>query len=166
MQLRGTQIVVDTVAAKLPLVSGTAVISGSGTSVALNDLQSGSVVRLDRNTGMTFVLPSPAVPGTRYNFVVGTNLTANSYIITGTAATSSYALTGGVMSVNDLNIASGTLFASTSGNYLLNQKVSLNGTTTGGRIGTSIVVTALSANTWHVTGLAIGSGNMLTPFLA
>lgn len=164
MQLRGTAIVVDTVASKKPVFSGSALISGSGTSVTLNDLQSNSVVLLDRTTGMTVVLPD-GKPGTTFDFIVSQALASSSFIITGTPASNSYALVGSITSNLD-NAISGTTFMSTTGGYLLNQRVELNASSVGILRGSRVTVTALSKNTWFVSGLVFSTGTMTTPFRA
>jgi hypothetical protein len=44
------------------------------------------------------------------------------------------------------------------------RSVNLNGTTKGGIIGSYVTVTALNATMWSVSGVAIGSGVIVTPF--
>ena len=46
------------------------------------------------------------------------------------------------------------------------RSVNLNGTTKGGIIGSYVTVTALNATMWSVSGVAIGSGVIVTPFAA
>jgi hypothetical protein len=42
--------------------------------------------------------------------------------------------------------------------------VSMNGTTTGGILGTQFRVTCLSSTRWAITGINFGSGVVATPF--
>ena len=45
-----------------------------------------------------------------------------------------------------------------------NDVITLNGTTKGGIVGTTIVVTAMASAKYHVTGLVLASGTVVTPF--
>ena len=45
-----------------------------------------------------------------------------------------------------------------------NDVITLNGTTTGGIVGTTIVVTAMASAKYHVTGIVLSSGTVTTPF--
>ena len=78
MQLRGTQLVVDTVNAKQN------VISGQGATRTLNELESGSICLFDRAAGIVYTLPTTPTPGTYFDFIVVTTITSNAAkIITG-----------------------------------------------------------------------------------
>tara|TARA_R110000868_G_scaffold82923_2_gene233974 strand:+ start:115 stop:597 length:483 start_codon:yes stop_codon:yes gene_type:complete len=160
MQLRGTQIVVDTVSAKRPVVSG----SGTSSTYILNETQSGSIVLLDKVGGATYTLPT-AKPGIVYHFVSSANLTSGSYKITATAATSSYVIVGNLTSQID-SLTSGSMFIAGQNGVITPQSVTLNGASTGGRIGSYITVSALSSSTWHVSGLLVGTTTQSTPFAA
>ena len=46
------------------------------------------------------------------------------------------------------------------------RSVNLNGTTKGGIVGSYVTVTALNSTMWAVSGVAIGSGTIVTPFAA
>lgn len=154
MQLRGTQIVVDTVAAKKQ------VISGSGATRTLNEYESGSTIVLDKVDGTVFTLPE-AKPGMTYEFITHKAVTSNSHKIITNITTSTPVIIGAVdsMSVVDNSVKGFQSLGATA-----NCSVTMNGTTTGGRVGTRLVVTAISSGTWFVTGLVVGSGTLATPF--
>jgi len=46
------------------------------------------------------------------------------------------------------------------------RSVNLNGTTTGGAVGSYVTVTALNSTMWAVSGVVIGSSTIVTPFAA
>lgn len=157
MQLRGPKLVVDEVNGRFP------VISIENTARTLNQVESGSVVWLDRAAGNTVTLPASPLPGTKYEFVVDTTPTSNSHKILTNTTGGTAVLVGGVSMV-DVNDASVSGFQSLESSA--NASLTMNATTTGGQVGTKIEVTALSAGTWFVTGLVFGSGTLATPFAA
>lgn len=159
MQTRGPALVIDTVSAKRPVVSGV----GTSTTFTLNENQSGSIVLLDRAGGATYTLPN-AKPGIVYHFVSTANLTSGSYKITATAASASYVITGALTNIVD-NLTEGSVFIAGLGANVP-QNVTLNGGSTGGRIGSMLTVQAVSSGTWHVSGLVIGTSALSIPFLA
>lgn len=154
MQLRGTQIVVDSVSAKMP------VISGSGATRTLNELESGSVVLFDRAAGTVYTLPT-GVPGTTFTFLVSKTPTSNAHRIVTNITTSTPVIIGAIDSMLTVD---NTEKAWQSLEATANCSIAMNGTTTGGQQGTKIVVTALSAGTWFATGLSVGTGTAATPF--
>jgi hypothetical protein len=153
MQLRGTQLVVDTVNAKQ------AVISGQGATRTLNELESGSICLFDRAAGIVYTLPATPTPGTYFDFIVTTTITSNAAkIITGTATE---LLIGNIINVDT---DTSNAVAAWTGNGSTHVAVSMNGTTTGGRIGMRLRFTCLSATAWIVDGIVAGSGTVATPF--
>lgn len=153
MQLRGTQIVVDTIQAKQN------VISGSGATRTLNELESGSLCLFDRAAGIVFTLPTTPTPGTWFDFVITTTITSNSAkIITGSATE---LLIGGYTNVDT---DTSNAVASFTGNGSTHIAVTQNGTTTGGIKGTKLRFTCLSATNWMVEGIVQGSGVVATAF--
>ena len=162
MQLRGTAIVVDSISAKQPVIS----ISGlsSGTARTLNELESGSAVLFDAAEGGVYTLPADPTPGTYYDFQVYRSVTANSAkIITGLRGSTLALICGGIdmINVNDNTEDGFQMVEGATTNRLV--AVTMNGTTTGGQVGTNIRVSALSKGTWFVTGIVFGSGAMATP---
>jgi len=153
MQLRGTDIVVDKVRSKRN------VISGSGATASLSEFDSGSLVLMDRAAGIVFTLPAACAIGTNYKFLVTTSVTSNSYkVITGAGTE---LLIGGYMN-NDTDTSNAV--ATFDGNGTTHIAVTMNGTTTGGLIGTQLEFTKLTATQWVVDGYVRGSGVVATAF--
>jgi hypothetical protein len=133
-------------------------VSGSGATVTLTAAQSGSNILMDRAAGIVFTLPTPSV-GLYYNFFVKTSVTSNNYkVITDTGTT---LLIGSLVNIKtDLT----TLFSIGDGSTHIS--VLMNGTTTGGLIGTYLSFTCVSSTQWLVEGANLASGTIATPFSA
>lgn len=119
--------------------------------------QSGTLFLLNIATGCKVTLPA-GVAGLRYEFLVTTSVTSNTYDIWGAGATALY---GGVVTTIVGSTGVQTQYAP---NGSSNYKVSMNGTTTGGLQGTRIRVTCVSATLWIVEGVNYASGTVATPF--
>lgn len=132
------------------------IISGMGATQTLSADDSGSTVVFDRAAGTIVTLPV-AVPGLVYDFEVTTSVTSNNYkVITGAATEF---LIGSLVNLKtDLT----TLFS--IGNGSTHVAVTMNGTTTGGLLGTKLRFTCLSATRWQVEGTNLASGVIATPF--
>ena len=154
MQLRGTAIVVDTIQAKRN------VISGSGATRTLNELESGSLALFDRAAGIVYTLPAACKEGTWFEFAVSTTVTSNAAkIITGAGTE--------LMVGSIINCDTDTSDAVAIWKSLVatgNVAVSMDGSTKGGIKGDYIKVTKLNSTTWHVTGVTNGTGTVATPF--
>jgi hypothetical protein len=152
-KLRGTDIEIDFISAKSP------VISGLGATRSLNENESGSTIVLDRAAGIVTTLPAACTTGTWYEFAVATSVTSNSYkIITGAGTE---LLIGEVVSVDT---DTSNAVAAFTGNGSTHIAVTMNGTTTGGLRGTHILVKKISSTQWVVKGTNQGSGTVATPF--
>lgn len=151
-QLRGTDLVLEKVRARQN------VISGSGATRTLNANESGSLCLFDRAAGIVFTLPT-AKPGTYFDFVVSTSVTSNAAkVITGVGTE---LLIGGYTNV-DTDTANA--MAAYTGNGSTHVAVSMNGTTTGGLVGTKLRFTCLTSTQWEVEGVVMGSGAVATAF--
>jgi len=117
--------------------------------------QSGSVFTLSRTAGITVTLPAPTV-GLQYTFISITTPTTGNYKIITDAGTT---LLQGV-------ITSATTTASVFESVVAtsNIAVTMNGTTTGGLVGTQLTFTCLSSTLWQVFGTNFTSGTTATPF--
>ena len=93
--------------------------------------------------------------GTSYTFVVETAATAVAIQTNGTDK-----FVGSVLMVATDAAGATTGYAPAASNDVIN----LNGTTTGGAVGSTITVTVVSANKYMVTGTLLGSGTVATPF--
>jgi hypothetical protein len=135
--------------------------SGNGATLTLTSAQSGMTFLFDRAAGIIYTLPKP-VPGMTFDFVVTTTITSNNaVVITDGAATFVQGTVLGFVSGAASNAA-----ANLTGwvcNGTSHVKVIMNGTTTGGILGTRLHFVAVSATIWQVDGLAIESGTIATP---
>jgi len=133
------------------------------TPIVLTTAQSGRVIKLDDAAGLDFTLPAIATAdiGTWFRFVCTVSITSNSYRFT---AQSGDLLKGGVWMV-DFDAAytapQGVFLEPDGSDDLI---MTLNGTTTGGKIGTDIEFLAVSATEWFVSGIVAGDGVLATPF--
>jgi hypothetical protein len=119
--------------------------------------QSGSVITLAPAAAMVVTLPATATVGLTYTFVVTTAATGTNTlkIITGAGTQ----LLQGV-------ITSATTTASVFQSVVAtsNIAVAMNGTTTGGLVGSQFTFTCLSSTLWQVFGTNFTSGTTATPF--
>lgn len=125
------------------------------TATTLIASQSGSLVKLDAVGGFTVTLPT-AKAGLRYEFLIGTSVTSNNYIIQASAATELF--TGAII----MNYSTGNLNAIANGNT--HYKLIMGTTTTGGLAGGRIRITCYSATNWVVEGLLFSTGGASSPF--
>lgn len=130
------------------------------TPIVLTAAQSGRVILVDDAAGLDFTLPaiSAAEIGTKFEFLVTTTVTSNSFRVT---AASGDLLRGGVFIVDFDTANTGTYFTPDESNDLI---MTMNGSTTGGKKGTKVTFTAITATGWFVDGLVFGDGVLATPF--
>lgn len=163
----------DTVSATSGVVASKAVIADANAQVpyrpvtirhttgatrTLTAPESGAVVFLDKADGVVVTLPAWAA-GLTYKFVVVTSVTSNAYKLS-TATQGTEFFDGSYQSLQDAAVAS-TMF---TGDGSTHDNISMNGTTTGGLIGTELTVTATSSNKWTVSGQVRASGVEDTAF--
>lgn len=149
---QGKRPLFETVNAKVP------VISGQGATRTLSVDETGSTCLFDRAAGIVYTLPL-AVPGLVYDFVITTTITSNAAkVITGAGTE---LLIGGYMNVDT---DTSNAVAAFTGNGSTHVAVSMNGTTTGGILGTKLRFTCLSTTRWMVEGIVQGSGIVATAF--
>jgi hypothetical protein len=137
---------------------------GNVSTYAPTAAQSGTTFLLNRAAGTTVTLPAPVV-GAKYTFLVTAAVTSNSYkIITdaGTTFMQGIEIAGLIATA----LGDSELF---QGNGTSHLSFNMNGTTTGGLIGTriSLVCVASSATPsglWQVEALNFGSGTLATSF--
>ena len=128
------------------------------TGATLTVAQSGSYVLWDSATGFTITLPTPAV-GLIYELIVAKTATIGTHSLVANNTTSQFMY--GPASVT--NITTGTV-GTFVGTASIGQAIRMNGTTSGGSVGTIITVVATSATQWSVSGQLIGSGIVTTPW--
>jgi hypothetical protein len=93
--------------------------------------------------------------GTSYTFVIETAATAVAIKTDGTDK-----FVGSMIMVDTDSAGAVTAFAPGATNDVIN----LDGSTTGGIVGSTITVTVLAANKYMVTGVLLASGTVVTPF--
>lgn len=150
--LSGALAVTGTLAAKAK------VISGQGATRTLTAAESGSVCLFDRAAGIVYTLPAPSV-GLYYDFLVSTSITSNAAKVITSAAT--IFLIGSLVNID--TDSTNAVAAWTGDNSTL-IAISMNGTTSGGLIGTCFRCTCVTSLLWMVTGIDQGSGTVVTPF--
>lgn len=131
------------------------------TPIVLTAAQSGSVILVNDAAGLDFTLPAIAAAdiGIWYRFAVTTTVTSNNFRVT--AATGDF-LNGAVWIADFDTANTGAYFAADGSTHLA---CTMNGSTKGGKKGTTVEFTAISATGWYVTGLqVIGDGTLATPF--
>lgn len=111
---------------------------------------------MDAAAGMTLTLPAAVGSGDRYEFMVTTTLTGN----------------GIIRVANSTDIIQGVIPISattplTAGSVAASDTITMNGTTTGGVIGSRVVLVDAQPGKWIIdTGSFVGSGTAATPFSA
>lgn len=138
---------------KVPVVNVTA-----GATRTITAAETGTLFLLNKADGVVLTLPA-AVVGRYYEFIVNTSVTSNAYKWS-TATQGTEFFNGSFVSLQDAAVAS-TLF---TGDGSTHDNISMNGTTTGGLIGTRFRLICTVANLWTIVGDVRGSGTEVTPF--
>lgn len=134
------------------------VISDAGATRTVTEDESGSTFLFNRAAGIVYTLPL-AKPGLVYDFVITTTITSNAAkVITGAGTE---LLIGGYTNVDTDTSNAVAAFTANGSTHV---SVSMNGTTTGGILGTKLRFTCLSATRWFVEGIVQGSGVVATAF--
>ena len=129
--------------------------SGAATRT-LTQRESGGIFLFDSAAGVVYTLPAPSI-GMNFKFFSTVTITSNSAKIITNAAT--VFLLGEVFTYTTAT-ALGAGFAFNGSTHVA---CTMNGTTSGGIIGTMVEVTCLSATQWLINGLIVGSGTIVTP---
>lgn len=130
--------------------------AAGSTLTASNTTHAGRIINLDTASGSTITLPASTGSGDQYRFVVTTTVTSNNHIIKVANASDTMAGYATVRSATP-----GIFEAATTGDT-----ITMNGTTTGGVIGSSIQVIDTAPTVWEVRANLVGSGTVATPFSA
>jgi len=126
-------------------------------SATLTRSQAGATVVLNAAAGLTVTLPAATGTGDVYTILVGTTVTSNSYIVR--VANASDVMMGTLDVATDI---AGVTCPTTS----TSDTITMSGTTTGGILGSRIVLTDIATNKWSVSGGLVSSGVEATPFSA
>ena len=129
--------------------------------------QSGSVCTGNKADGITITLPAAAT-GLTYAVHVGTTITSNAFTIT--AASSADTMQGQLISNDFTDLGSITLLNESVATVGFDQpaaddhQIAMDGTTKGGKLGSYVNCTAISAAIWHVDGFLSSDGSLATCF--
>ena len=133
-------------------------INGNAATLTLKAEDSGKTVLFNKADGCIVTLPA-STPGLKFKFKVLVSVTSGAYGIYG-AATSDLFM-GGIIS-EDTDAANALVgFAPDVSD---DDRMAMNGTTTGGLIGSWFEVECIAAARWHIRGVNKGSGSVATPF--
>lgn len=134
------------------------VIQSVGATRTLLAEESGALCLFDRAAGNVYTLPTP-VEGMQFEFSATVAVTSNAYKVITAAATQF--IIGSVMA-GSLTVAdSGDVFQADGTTHVA---ISMAGSTTGGLVGGSFKLTAISTTQWLIEGDIVGSGTLATPF--
>lgn len=134
------------------------VIQGVGATRTLLAEESGALCVFDVASGVVYTLPTP-VEGMTFEFIVTVAVTSNAHKVITAAATQF--LVGKVI-MGDVTVAqSGDVFTA-DGTTI--RALSAAGSTTGGLLGETYKVVAISATQWAIDGVCHGAGTLATPF--
>lgn len=133
------------------------VIPVTAATVTLNaDGFAGRTITLDRAAGIVVTLPPATGSGFSYEIVARTSVTSNNYTLASGAGDFFIGVVGVL----------GSATAAFAGNGSTHNRINQNGSTTGGLLGSRIVVQDIAPNRWAVSGDLNGSGTAATPFAA
>lgn len=114
----------------------------------------GRLITLSASAGMMVTLPAATGSGNVYRFVVITNLSSGNY---------AFQVTGDDTFVGQVTItlaAGGTTFGESAGGT--DDTLTLNGTTSGGIVGSYVEFTDFKADLWLLDARLLGSGTLAT----
>ncbi len=130
-------------------------------SYQLTPDQSGALILSASATGSLITLPAP-VAGMWFEVVYQIAATSNEHKVVTNTITTDFLL-GTVLSAS-ATVAEG-MDVFTADGTANDVSISMNGTTTGGAVGTRLVFTAINATQWFIKGVNQGSGGAVTdPF--
>ena len=136
-------------------------------SIALTVAQSGSIITGNAAAGMTVTLPA-AEAGLHFSIHVGTTITSNAFTISG--ATSADTLQGMLISQDFTDLGSITLLNESVATVGFDQPIAadhqivMDGSTKGGKLGSIVHCTAISAIIWNIDGFLSSDGTLATTF--
>lgn len=134
------------------------IISDAVATRQLQDHESGALCLFDRAAGVVYTLPTPVI-GMYFDFATVVTVTSNAAkVITKTIASQF------ILGILEMGIAGSATTLAAQGNGTTHVAISMNGSTTGGVIGDSFRLTAISSTQWVASGLVSGSGSLATPY--
>lgn len=144
-------------AGSLQLGAHREVISAS-TAVTLLAKQSGALCLFSQAAATTYTLPTP-VEGMEFEFLTTIVATGAHKVVTKTTASEFIV---GAVTANDLSTGTDVFQANGTDIVAVTQRTT--DTTSGGLVGASFRLTAISATQWAVKGTLVGTATVITPF--
>lgn len=135
-----------------------AAITASTLAVTKDD-HAGKIVPLSRAAGIAVTLPAATGSGDKYAFLITTAVTSNATTIK--VANASDTMVGHI-STADATGGNGFQEAAVG----TDDTISMNGTTTGGLIGSYVECVDIASNLWLIAGRLVGSGTLATSLSA
>ena len=143
-----------------PYFDNYGVITVADAAVTLTDEgYVGSRIILSRAAGSTLTLPPATGSGNRYEFIVGTTVTSNGYIIR--VAPGTNIMAGFAQVAQDAGDT--TVMFETAAD---SDTITMNGTTTGGLRGARVTLDDIASGVWAVQVISAATGTEATPFSA
>lgn len=133
------------------------ILATTSTVTLAGAADTGSTIYLNRASGVDVALPASPATGTVYHFEVLSAVTSNDYSITANGGNSIYGFAFATRSA-----ASPTIFLANAAGT--DHMITMNGSTTGGLVGTVLTLVYTSTNTWVASGSIYGSGAANTSF--
>ena len=138
-------------------------VPAGSTKTLSKALDNGKTVKLDTLTGSIVVLPPATGDGSVFRFFVTLAPTSNSHIVKVANALDTIA---GVLSITPTTIAQAVTADTAEAAGGTDDTITMNGTTSGGIIGSWFEAEDVKANLWAIRGQLVGSGVITTPFSA
>lgn len=133
------------------------VITITAATTLSDDAYAGVTVNLSSTTGRIITLPAATGSGQTYTIFVGATVSSGSHVIR--VASASDVMQGAVAIATD--IAGVTCPTTTTSDTL-----TMNGSTTGGVIGSRVEFQDIATGIWSVRGALVSTGAEATPFSA
>ena len=130
-------------------------VYGSSGNTTLSPTWSGSTMLFDTAAGITYTLPKPSI-GAQFNFIITATVTSSNHKIITDASTT---FMQGILMMGGASDTAGLFH----GNGTSHVAITMNGTTTGGILGTEINLYCLTSTLWEAEGVVLGS-NIVTPW--
>ena len=123
------------------------------------DTHAGTIITLNRAAGCTATLPAAIGKGDVYEFVIGTSVTTNAYIVK--VANGTDTMCGNAVLFQD---SGDTVVGFAAGSTA--DTINMDGSTQGGLKGAHITMKDVAVNLWHAEYISDASGTEATPFAA
>lgn len=123
-------------------------------TLAVTDIYAGRVITGNRAAGIVFTLPAATGTGDEYEFYCGTTITSGAFKV---AALGTDTMSGAAIIATD--IAGVVMITGATTDY-----ISMNGSTTGGLVGSWVRVRDVASAKWSVFAICVSTGAEADPF--